>query len=294
MSTSRELPNNPKRIYPFNAREWFSVNQVGNNIWGIREPHHDQDVVSYFIYGKTRDILIDSGMGLADISQTSPLLNRAPEKQLVVLLTHTHWDHIGGASLFSDVRVFNDPYETNRLSKGWGKGEMPGFGTDYFLNIEIPPTYSPDDFEIPGVPSFKTLQDGEKISTGDDSLKVINTPGHTPGSTSFLLEKAGYLFTGDTLYVGPVYLHMNESDYGAFQASIDKLSEQATNLRSVFPAHNDAAITPEKFQELLSLIRGGKTPDIIETGSDEFNSYHRKGWNMRDMGQERTFSLLMP
>lgn len=209
MSARKELPDQPHRIYPFKAGEWFSISYVGSNIWGIREPHHDQDVVSYFISGKTRDILIDTGMGLADIGQTAPLLDRDPKKELTVLLTHTHWDHIGGASAFSDVRVFNDPYETNRLKNGWGKGEMPGFGREYFVDIEIPPAYSPNNFEIPGVPQSKTIQDGETINIGDDSLKVINTPGHTPGSTSFLLEKAGFLFTGDILYVGP-----NISTYG--------------------------------------------------------------------------------
>lgn len=86
-----------------------------------------------------------------------------------------------------------------------------------------------------------------------------------------------------------IYLHMAESDYEVFQSSIDKLAKQATTLKSVFPAHNDTIITPEKFQELISLIKDGKTTDIIEIGSDEFNYYHRKGWNMRDMGEGRTF-----
>ncbi len=51
-------------------------------------------------------------------------------------------------------------------------------------------------------PADRTVQDGDIISIGGVSLKVLHTPGHSPGSMSLYAE--GYVFTGDTLFVGGV------------------------------------------------------------------------------------------
>lgn len=284
----KELGNQPNREYYF-GKEWFRVEQVSENVLAIREPHHDQDVVSYLVQGENQDMLIDSGMGLANILDVLP----QSSKPTTLLLSHTHWDHMGGASDFPDVRVFNNQHETSRLYSGWGPREMPGFDKKYFINIGVPASFSGDTFRIPGVPHFQVLNDGESINIGNDTLHVIGTPGHTPGSTSFYLENAGYLFTGDTLYVGPLYLHMIESNYQQFLSSIEKLASIG-KLNAVFPGHNDTLITPQKFQELISLIRGARKPDFENQGADNFNTYNRVGWHMKDMGENRTFSLLMP
>jgi glyoxylase-like metal-dependent hydrolase (beta-lactamase superfamily II) len=54
----------------------------------------------------------------------------------------------------------------------------------------------------PPAPADKTLKDGDTLKAGKLSIRVIHTPGHTPGSCCFLA--GGNLFTGDTLFVGSV------------------------------------------------------------------------------------------
>ncbi len=49
-----------------------------------------------------------------------------------------------------------------------------------------------------------TIPDDEVIQVGDLRLRTIHTPGHTPGSTCFLLEGHPVLFSGDTLFPGGV------------------------------------------------------------------------------------------
>lgn len=283
-----------ERQFPFSAEKWFQVSQVAENVHAIREPHHDQDVLSYFIQGQNTDVLIDSGMGLADISRSEPLARRDPQKELLILLSHTHWDHMGGAATFSNVGIIDNLYERVRLETGWRSGEMPGFDRKYFIDIEIPDSYSPDKFEIPGTPPSQVLHDGERIDIGGDTLQVISTPGHTTGSTSFYLERKRFLFTGDTLYAGPLYLHMLDSSYDTFLASVQKLASCPGNLAEVFPGHNDTVISPEKFRELIGLIQGARVPDFTDSGVDDFNRYIRLGWYMKDMGDNRTFSLMLP
>jgi len=86
-----------------------------------------------------------------------------------VLTTHGHWDHIQAVTALRDA------------------GIDVGVAAD---DAEMLPSY---DF---------TLADDEVIEVGGLRLRTIHTPGHTPGSTCFLLEGHPVLFSGDTLFPG--------------------------------------------------------------------------------------------
>jgi glyoxylase-like metal-dependent hydrolase (beta-lactamase superfamily II) len=68
-------------------------------------------------------------------------------------------------------------------------------------------------------------------------FKVIKTPGHTPDSICLYEKKLGYLFSGDTLYLGPIYLQMTESNISDYKKSINKLLR--LNIKKIFAAHNE-------------------------------------------------------
>ncbi len=74
-----------------------------------------------------------------------------------------------------DDQVFNSA-EGQEMSRAWG-------------------------FE-PSPPADLTVKDGDLIAIGDVSLKVIHTPGHSPGGICLLID--GNVFTGDTLFVGGI------------------------------------------------------------------------------------------
>jgi glyoxylase-like metal-dependent hydrolase (beta-lactamase superfamily II) len=86
-----------------------------------------------------------------------------------VLTTHGHWDHIQAVEAVRDAGIDVGIAEAD---------------------AEMLPAY---DFVIP---------DDEVYTVGDVRLRSIHTPGHTRGSTSFLLEDEPLLFTGDTLFPG--------------------------------------------------------------------------------------------
>lgn len=98
-----------------------------------------------------------------------------------VLLTHCHYDHIGGCGAL---------YE-NGADIYCGEGEKELIFSDenraIFHNITIP------EFKIKG-----TFKDGEEVNLLNLKIKVIATPGHTSGGVSYLIEDC--LFTGDTLF----------------------------------------------------------------------------------------------
>ena len=86
-------------------------------------------------------------------------------------------------------------------------------------------------------PADVTVKDGDTISVGDVSLKVIHTPGHSPGGMSLYIK--GFVFTGDTLFVeGVGRTDLNGSSAPQMYRSIkDKLFTLPDDTK-VLPGHN--------------------------------------------------------
>jgi hydroxyacylglutathione hydrolase len=83
----------------------------------------------------------------------------------------------------------------------------------------------------------RTVQDGDILSVGGISLKVLHTPGHSPGSMSLYTE--GYVFTGDTLFVGGV--GRTDLPGGSGQVMARSIQQKLCTLPDdtmVMPGHN--------------------------------------------------------
>ena len=113
-------------------------------------------------------------------------LTRSGLKAVALLHTHGHFDHIGGTAALAGLT--RAPI---RLHAG-----------DRFLYDALP-----DQAALFGLTAGKPLPPGEPIADGEvirfgtSAVRAIHTPGHTPGSTCFLLEgPEPVLFSGDTLF----------------------------------------------------------------------------------------------
>ena len=108
-------------------------------------------------------------------------------KPVVVLNTHGHVDHIGANS--DIVRKYTAPLAIHGADAGMLRV------SDYIeLSLLLGAKNSP--------PPDRLLSDGEEIAVGRTSLRVVHTPGHSPGSVGFV--HGGVLFSGDTLFCGGV------------------------------------------------------------------------------------------
>jgi hydroxyacylglutathione hydrolase len=90
---------------------------------------------------------------------------------------------------------------------------------------------------LPCGPADLLLKDGQELSLGKLLVKVLHTPGHSPGSVCYLI--AGQLFSGDTLFVGDV----GRSDLtgGSFETLLDSLRDKILPLPDetvVHPGHD--------------------------------------------------------
>jgi hydroxyacylglutathione hydrolase len=126
-------------------------------------------------------VLIDPACGSSD--EVIPFLKEKKIQLKMVLITHSHWDHIGDASVFKSegCEVLIHEADLPNLQRP---------GADH-LPCPIP---------LLPVEATRLLHDGDEIAIGQDKLKVIHTPGHTPGSLCFYDAVGGRLFSGDTLF----------------------------------------------------------------------------------------------
>ncbi len=141
-----------------------------------------------------------------------------------VVLTHAHFDHLLGAEVV--CRATGAPLYV-------GAADALSL-TDPARNLSG--LFSPAcPVTLPGA---RPLAEAETVALGEESLTVLETPGHSPGS--LCLYVPGMLFSGDTLFRGSVgRLDLPGGDAAAMTASLERLKALPEDTR-VYPGHGPA------------------------------------------------------
>ncbi|MDD7293995.1 MAG: MBL fold metallo-hydrolase [Oscillospiraceae bacterium] len=142
-----------------------------------------------------------------------------------ILLTHGHYDHIGGVAELqatTGATVYIHEADAPMLS-------------DNMLNL----AQWIVGHAVPPVTDYKVLQDGDEIVQDECTFHVLHTPGHTKGSVCYQLEHT--LFTGDTLF----RLSRGRTDFPGgsddeLYASLQRL-KQLDGEYDVLPGHNETS-----------------------------------------------------
>ncbi len=249
---------------------WFEVYALEHQVFAICEPHHFQEVISYLIIGNDRSVLLDTGMGLANIKAVVEKLTDTP---ITVVNTHAHFDHVGGNHLFEQVLAFDEPDGLSRLQKGCPVAEMAPQAQASFFQPGYAQRFDMAHYSIkPCAPT--PIGDGHMLDLGNRQLQVLHTPGHSPDSIMLLDEANGLLFTGDTFYPGHLYAYCSGPLYGDsniqdYAASMEKVCRLLPKLRTLHPAHNEPMAAPNlllQVAQAFNLIVSGKA----ETGMPFF------------------------
>lgn len=127
-------------------------------------------------------------------------------KPVYLLNTHCHLDHVFGNKFVSDTwQLPLYLHETEKMVLSFA----PKSADMYGLPFE---NYNGE---------MKWLNPGDIIKIGDNELKVLFTPGHSPGSVSFYNEKDGYVISGDVLFSGSIgRTDLPGGDYDQLEHSI--------------------------------------------------------------------------
>lgn len=228
------------------ASSWFAVYRIEAGVFALYEPHQAQEVISWLILGKDRALLLDTGMGLAPIRPVVEELTRLP---IVVLNSHTHYDHMGGNAEFEEVLALDTDYG-RRNAGGWDHDAVAReLVPSAFCGEELP-GFDADHYRIRPFRTTGFVADGHVIDLGGKRLEVLELPGHSPDSIALLDRPGGLLWSGDTFYEGPIWLYFPGTDLDAYARSVRRLASLVPGLRLVLPSHNTPAAAPAKLVEL--------------------------------------------
>jgi glyoxylase-like metal-dependent hydrolase (beta-lactamase superfamily II) len=247
------------------SREWFEVIKQNDHLYVIRERLDDIDPRFYTTYdnlfliiGSHSALLIDTGCGIYPLR---PILDDIiRDKALMVINTHSHFDHIGGNYEFNEVLIQKEEVES--ISSPMDITFLRDSPKD------IVKRYESRNFLISPANNFKSVEDNEIIDLGDITVKVIHTPGHSNGSIS-LLTSENELFTGDTAHYGAMYI--TKEDFPTHLASIARLLnlfQEEENIE-IYPSHEEIAVDKDL---LIKLYKGIQNIENIwhEKRRDDF------------------------
>ena len=113
------------------------------------------------------------------------------------------------------------------------------------------------------------LHGGEEIDIGGRMIKVLHTPGHSPGHMCFWEPERGYLFTGDLIYKDTLFAYYPSTDPGAYLSSLEKMA--LLPVERVFPAHHSLDIQPEIIGRMRDAFQGLKESGKLRHGSGTFD-----------------------
>lgn len=178
-----------------------------------------------------RDSLDASGnCWIVDCSYApEPMLDHIEQQGLkpsLCILTHCHCDHVAGLSA---MRLRLGPVNTlcHRDEKA--------FNEDPNLNLSafIPP-------EIHAPPPDAVLAGGELLELGSLYLRVLHTPGHSPGGITLWCEEAGEAVVGDTLFAGSIgRLDFPHSDPELMRRSLHEVLLSMPDSTRIHPGHGE-------------------------------------------------------
>jgi glyoxylase-like metal-dependent hydrolase (beta-lactamase superfamily II) len=146
------------------------------------------EVNCYLYYGEQQNdgVIIDPG---ADSERIARSVNSAGFTPTAILLTHGHGDHIAAVDAIKNH--YNIP-----LYIGAGEDELLKNPSANVSALVGQPIVAPDPDVI--------LNDEQMFTLGSITLRVLATPGHSPGGICYLDERHGRLFCGDTLFWGSI------------------------------------------------------------------------------------------
>lgn len=156
-----------------------SLYRVGGGTWGVgaKQCSMDGDGNVYLIKGPAGGVLVDIGRGLTHPIIESNLREAGIEPSDVtdLILTHSHWDHTGGAAQWQnqyDVRAHLNAIGADWLARG-----------DHRLVGVMGPDSEFELFRID-----HPIEDGEPFTAGGVEIRPTFSPGHTPDSTFMLSD----------------------------------------------------------------------------------------------------------
>ncbi|PWI34784.1 hypothetical protein DI392_00420 [Vibrio albus] len=166
-----------------------------------------------------KGVVIDPG---GDEKQLAHLVRELGVEVISLVLTHGHLDHVGGTVPLAE-ELGTDIVGPHKDDNFWLQGLE---GQSQMFGFPLTEAFEPN----------RWLDEGDEVSFGHQSLKVLHTPGHTPGHIVLYSEEAKLAFVGDVLFSGGI----GRTDFprGDFNTLISSIKNK------LWPLGNDVTFVP--------------------------------------------------
>lgn len=191
---------------------------------------------TYVVSDDSREcVVIDCGAFFDDERKAIvSYINTQQLKPVRLLCTHGHFDHIFGCDTIFDVFGLQPEVHSE-----------DAYLTDD-LNAQVKQMLGTDlQLQMPAIGHY--LADGEVIAFGHHQLKVLHTPGHTPGGVVFYCEQERTAFSGDTLF--RMSIGRTDFEKGSYEQIIDSLHNVIAKLpadTTVYTGHGPLTVVGEE------------------------------------------------
>jgi glyoxylase-like metal-dependent hydrolase (beta-lactamase superfamily II) len=186
----------------------FTVGMVQENCYLIRREGSDEALI------------VDPG---DEAPKLLGAIDSLDVKLTGILLTHTHFDHIGAVAPVAKAtgaEVWVPEVEKPVLADIMSFVPFPGFGPFESYEAE------------------HTLSGGETLELGGFEIEVLFTPGHSPGHVTFSIPDERAVFSGDVLFQGSVgRTDLPGGDWATLLDSIRMLVDSLPEDTTVYPGH---------------------------------------------------------
>jgi glyoxylase-like metal-dependent hydrolase (beta-lactamase superfamily II) len=257
--------------------DWFEVYRVSDGVFAIYEPGQFEEVISFLIVGEELALLFDTGLGIGDMRRVVDQLTSLP---VIVLNSHTHYDHIGGNYQFPVIYALDTDY-TKARALGSSIEDVAEFLSEGWVWKDLPPGFDAAAYRSRPFSISRIVADGDGIVLGGRTLEILATPGHAPDSICLIDRENRLLFTGDTFYLAPLYTHIPGSNFDDYVRSAARLAELAGSIDLALTSHNVPVVDASYMTALGAAfedIRSGRATNYTE--SDGNYEYQFDGFSV--------------
>ena len=244
--------------------DWFQIQQLDDATYVISEPKHYEETNSYLLLGTQRALLIDSGLGVADMRT---ITNQLTALTVTVVATHVHWNHIGSHGSYDTVLV-------HELERRWLEGDFPlppAVVRSQLLKepYQFPKAFNADAYTVWQGHVSGIVQDGDILDLGERRISILHTPGHAPGHMCFVDMERSWLYSGDLLYKGTLYCDYPSTEPLDYLHSLQRLCTLA--IDRILPAHHTLNIPVTCIQAVTAAWEDLQKKGLPHHGSGQFS-----------------------
>lgn len=226
----------------------YKSEKITSHIYRIIEK---TGVCCYLVEGTEKVCLIDTCFGVGNLKN---FINQLTSKELFVILTHGHYDHIGGSGYFDDIYMNlkdSDLYKKHSVYSL----RMQGLRNEGFHETPLlSPVYSG---------TIKNISDGYIFDLGNVHIKIISVSGHTQGMMCPLIIEDHTIIFGDACGEGTLLWNEYSSTVSEYKNSLMKLKSLENSYDLILRNHGNFKSDKSLLNNVLECC------DLIISGKDD-------------------------